>query len=192
MIEAMGQHICNRSDYRIIRRNGAVVPFNPRKIATAMTKSFLAVTGTSNKKSESGRSGNSDTAAGAAIAGAEGAVASSGADGASGGGGGSGGDDGDGDGDSDGPRRRHRHLHRSSAHRPKIKPPTRHRQRVIRTSTDHTAPHRRALIVLLCLPALLLFAAVVFVLLDYPSLAHKTLLALGSVPLLAFRLVKPK
>jgi ribonucleoside-diphosphate reductase alpha chain len=33
------------SDYRIIRRNGAVVPFAPSKIAVAMTKAFLAVNG---------------------------------------------------------------------------------------------------------------------------------------------------
>jgi len=33
------------SDYRIIRRNGAVVGFEPSKIALAMTKAFLAVNG---------------------------------------------------------------------------------------------------------------------------------------------------
>jgi ribonucleoside-diphosphate reductase alpha chain len=32
-------------DYRIIRRNGAVVAFEPSKIAVAMTKAFLAVNG---------------------------------------------------------------------------------------------------------------------------------------------------
>ena len=32
-------------DYRIIRRNGAVVGFEPAKIAVAMTKAFLAVNG---------------------------------------------------------------------------------------------------------------------------------------------------
>jgi ribonucleoside-diphosphate reductase alpha chain len=32
-------------DYRIIRRNGAVVAFEPSKIAVAMTKAFLAVSG---------------------------------------------------------------------------------------------------------------------------------------------------
>ena len=31
--------------YQIIRRNGAVVPFEPTKIAVAMMKAFLAVTG---------------------------------------------------------------------------------------------------------------------------------------------------
>ena len=34
-----------RGDYRIIRRNGAVVGFEPSKIAIAMTKAFLAVNG---------------------------------------------------------------------------------------------------------------------------------------------------
>jgi ribonucleoside-diphosphate reductase alpha chain len=33
------------ADYRIIRRNGAVVGFEPRKIAIAMTKAFIAVQG---------------------------------------------------------------------------------------------------------------------------------------------------
>src|ERR1044071_8426665 len=33
------------ADYRIIRRNGALVAFEPSKIAVAMTKAFLAVNG---------------------------------------------------------------------------------------------------------------------------------------------------
>src|SRR6185437_11213003 len=33
------------ADYKIIRRNGAVVAFEPDKIAVAMTKAFLAVSG---------------------------------------------------------------------------------------------------------------------------------------------------
>ena len=33
------------SDYKIIRRNGSVGPFEPTKIAIAMTKAFLAVEG---------------------------------------------------------------------------------------------------------------------------------------------------
>jgi ribonucleoside-diphosphate reductase alpha chain len=37
--------IAASGDYRIIRRNGAVVAFEPSKIAVAMTKAFLAVNG---------------------------------------------------------------------------------------------------------------------------------------------------
>jgi ribonucleoside-diphosphate reductase alpha chain len=37
--------LADRGDYRILRRNGAVVPFEPLKIAVAMTKAFLAVNG---------------------------------------------------------------------------------------------------------------------------------------------------
>jgi ribonucleoside-diphosphate reductase alpha chain len=37
--------IVARGDYRILRRNGAVVAFEPSKIAVAMTKAFLAVAG---------------------------------------------------------------------------------------------------------------------------------------------------
>ena len=33
------------SDYKIIRRNGSVGPFEPNKIAVAMTKAFIAVNG---------------------------------------------------------------------------------------------------------------------------------------------------
>ena len=33
------------ADFGVIRRNGAVVPFEPSKIAIAMTKAFLAVAG---------------------------------------------------------------------------------------------------------------------------------------------------
>jgi ribonucleoside-diphosphate reductase alpha chain len=39
------------NDYRIIRRNGAVVPFAPTKIAVAMTKAFLAVNGEQGRES---------------------------------------------------------------------------------------------------------------------------------------------
>ena len=35
----------NLADYKIIRRNGAVVGFEPSKISIAMTKAFLAVNG---------------------------------------------------------------------------------------------------------------------------------------------------
>ena len=37
--------IVARGDYRVIRRNGAVVAFEPTKISVAMTKAFLAVSG---------------------------------------------------------------------------------------------------------------------------------------------------
>ncbi len=43
------------SQYQIIRRNGAVVPFEPAKIAIAMMKAFLAVTGTQGAASASVR-----------------------------------------------------------------------------------------------------------------------------------------
>ena len=43
------------SHYQIIRRNGAVVPFEPQKIAVAMMKAFLAVHGTQGAASASVR-----------------------------------------------------------------------------------------------------------------------------------------
>ncbi|MDO9202390.1 MAG: ATP cone domain-containing protein, partial [Hydrogenophaga sp.] len=41
--------------YQIIRRNGAVVPFEPSKIAVALMKAFLAVHGTQGAASASVR-----------------------------------------------------------------------------------------------------------------------------------------
>src|SRR3990167_922542 len=40
-----GKSSATLSDYQIIRRNGAVVGFEPSKISVAMTKAFLAVNG---------------------------------------------------------------------------------------------------------------------------------------------------
>ena len=45
----------NLSNYQIIRRNGAVVPFEPNKIAVALMKAFLAVHGTQGAASASVR-----------------------------------------------------------------------------------------------------------------------------------------
>ncbi len=44
-IVAPSADLSRYADYRIIRRNGSVVGFEPGKIAVAMTKAFLAVTG---------------------------------------------------------------------------------------------------------------------------------------------------
>ena len=43
------------SQFQIIRRNGAVVPFEPRKITVAMMKAFLAVHGAQGAASASVR-----------------------------------------------------------------------------------------------------------------------------------------
>lgn len=43
--DAAGTANGNYQDYKIIRRNGAVVPFEPSKVSVAMTKAFLAVNG---------------------------------------------------------------------------------------------------------------------------------------------------
>ena len=42
-------------DYQIMRRNGAVVPFEPQKITTAMMKAFLAIHGSQGSASTSVR-----------------------------------------------------------------------------------------------------------------------------------------
>jgi len=53
--EPLGQASSHLSNYQIIRRNGAVVPFEPNKIAVAMMKAFLAVHGTNGAASASVR-----------------------------------------------------------------------------------------------------------------------------------------
>jgi ribonucleoside-diphosphate reductase alpha chain len=49
------QNVTPLANYQIIRRNGAVVPFEPNKIAIAMMKAFLAVHGTQGAASASVR-----------------------------------------------------------------------------------------------------------------------------------------
>ena len=56
LAEVAGQpSVTPLTHYQIIRRNGAVVPFAPDKIAIAMMKAFLAVHGTQGAASASGR-----------------------------------------------------------------------------------------------------------------------------------------
>ena len=50
-----GEPMSPLAHYQIIRRNGAVVPFEPNKIAVAMMKAFLAVHGTQGAASASVR-----------------------------------------------------------------------------------------------------------------------------------------
>ncbi|HEY3075721.1 MAG TPA: ATP cone domain-containing protein, partial [Burkholderiales bacterium] len=45
LAEAAGSGRSVFADYKVIRRNGAVVGFEPSKISVAMTKAFLAVNG---------------------------------------------------------------------------------------------------------------------------------------------------
>ena len=54
-VAAEGGAVNTLAHYQIIRRNGAVVPFEPNKIAVAMMKAFLAVHGTQGAASASVR-----------------------------------------------------------------------------------------------------------------------------------------
>ena len=47
------------ADYKVIRRNGSVVSFEPSKIAIAVTKAFLAVNGGQGAASARRRTGSS-------------------------------------------------------------------------------------------------------------------------------------
>lgn len=51
MIDSTSQSVRAHDSYRIIRRNGAVVSFNSRKISTVLTKTFLVVASAPEKAS---------------------------------------------------------------------------------------------------------------------------------------------
>lgn len=182
MIDSMSQSVHAHGDYRIIRRNGAVVPFNPRKIATAMTKAFLAVASVPEKASSPVRPSKSDSAQNA------GAVASTGVAGDAGGDGGGDGDgDDNGDGDGDGPRRPH------------SRPKNPHRFRAIRRrrnsssrKSDPVQAHSRALTTFVLITALLLGTSLAFGLNGQRELAEKVLGTFVSVAAVAAALLRPK
>lgn len=187
MTDTMIQSLCSRSDYRVIRRNGAVVAFEPHKISTAMTKAFMAVAGPIIKKVlERARSNTSKAADGT------GSVSSTGISGEGGGGAGGGGDDGDGDGngdgdgDGDGPRRkpspRRKHSPNAVLRRKSPSPPE--------PSTDRS--HGRALLAFTAVTALLLGTVLAFGLNGQPALAEKVLGAFVSIATVAAAFLRPK
>jgi hypothetical protein len=167
-----------RADYRILRRNGAVVPFEPSKISTAMTKGFMAgVGGTS--ASISSAWGQATSASADAMS-----VTSAGVDGASPGGAG-GDEDGDDDGDGDGPRRRSRPRRKSprtSAARRNTPAPKQKPDRA----------HSRALFAFALVTTLALGTVLACALNGQPNIAEKVLLAFGSIAGLATALLRPK
>lgn len=174
-------------DYRIIRRCGAVVAFNPAKLSRALTKAFLAVTATPARASTPCLSLVSDDTAGDTSGGA--------APGESGGANGDDDDDG-GDGDGDGPRRpsqQLRRVQRQTSQSPRPLDRFRAARRRTIPSYDPDAPHRRSLIALVLLTVLILAAAVGFAHAGHSWLAAEAMAMMaGGIPLLAKRLVKPK
>lgn len=185
MTDTTIQPVCSRGDYRVIRRNGAVVAFEPHKLSTAMTKAFMAVAGPIIKKVlERARSNTSKATDGA------GSVSSTGISGEGGGGAGGGGDDGDGDGngdgDGDGPRRKRslrRKSHPNSALRRESSSPP-------QPSTDRS--HGHALLAFTIVTALLLGTILAFGLNGQPALAEKVLGAFVSVATVAAAFLRPK
>jgi hypothetical protein len=184
MIEPMNN---SRSDYRIIRRNGAVVAFNPAKLSRAITRAFLAVSCPPAPVSTPCLSAASDDTASDTSGGA--------APGENGGANGD--DDGDGgDGDGDGPRRpsiQLRRIQRHTAQSPRPSVRSRAARRHTISSQDPDAPHHRSLITLAFLTLSILASAVGFALVGHPWLAAEAMgMMAGGLPLLAKRLVKPK
>jgi hypothetical protein len=170
-------------NYRIIRRKGAVVAFDPAKISIAMTKAYMAV-------AESYKVERSPAFVVAASVpldeGSDASGASPGAGGESGGDG----DDDDGDGDGDGPRRS-----RHASPPPKIRntPAVQRLPRCKSTQvTTLSTPHRDALIALVLLTTVVLLTVVALAMLDFPKLAASVIASLTGLPSLAARFIRPK
>lgn len=177
--------IAARGDYRIIRRDGAVVAFEPAKIARAMKKAYMSV-------AESYKVERSPAfAVAASVPLAEGSDTSGALPGTGGDSGGDGDDDdGDGDGDGDGPRRS-----RHASPPPKIRN-TQAVQRLPRSKstqvTPISTPHRDALIALVFLTTVVLLTSVAFAMLDFPKLSVSVLATLTGLPSLAAKFIRPK
>ena len=185
MIESMNS--CSRGDYRIIRRNGAIVAFNPAKVARAVQNIYQAVSISPAINQVPCLSVSKDDASGSA-GGASALGAGEGTGGES--------DSDGGDGDGDGPRRRSTKKSTSRQVSPLAQPtsPPHARSRLSRhcDKSDHEAPHRWSLITLTTLTLALLAAAVEFAHSGYPWLASEAMAMAGGLPLLARRLVKPR
>ena len=171
------------SDYRIIRRNGAVVAFEPGKITRAMKKAYMAM-------AESCKVERSPAFAVAASVpldeGSDASGASPGAGGESGGDG----DDDDGDGDGDGPRRS---RYASPTSQVRNTPAVQRLPRSKPTQvTPISTPHRDALIALVFLTTIVLLTSVVFAMLDFPKLSVSVLATLTGLPSLAAKFIRPK
>lgn len=181
MTQLIDHSAAARADYRIIRRNGAVVPFDPSRISNAMTKAFMAVAG---GRSVPVSSVTNDQATAASAEGSS--VTSAGIDGAAPGGAGDDGDgEGDGDGDGDGPRRRSRSRRKTF--------PTRAARRKPSSSKPKSdRAHRRATFAFTFITTLALGTVLACALNDQQNLAEKILLALGSISGLAAALLHPK
>jgi len=177
MIQPLDNSAAARADYRIIRRNGAVVRFDPSKISNAMTKAFMAVAGANSVPVSSASNGQATTASADG-----GSVTSVGLDGAAPGDGG--GDD-DGDGDGDGPRRKSRPRRKTI--------PTRAARRKPSSSKPKSdRAHRRATFAFTLITTLALGTVLACALNGQENLAEKILLAFGSISGLAAALLHPK
>jgi hypothetical protein len=179
--------IVSRGDYRIIRRNGAVVAFEPAKISAAMTKAFLAAANAYKVK------GATASVVAASVPLDDGGDTSGTSPGAGTESGGDGDDDdgaGDGDGDGDGPRQP-----RSTSPIPGIRNspvfprlPRSKPSQVKPTST----PHRDALVALVLLTTVVLLTGVALATLGFPKLSASVIASLTGLPSLAARFIRPK
>jgi hypothetical protein len=167
------------ADYRIIRRNGAVVAFDPVKVAHAMKRIANAVAGeriTASKADKNSVDSDSSSA---------GDGTSTPSDCTSGGG-----DDGDGgDGDGDGPRRR---SNKRPSRKPRSSCSTSASRRKSPPSLFPSAPSDRALLAFVYLITLCVGSALLLTFTDHAEQAEKMLYSIGSAALLAYRMLKPK
>jgi hypothetical protein len=175
----------SHGNYRVIRRCGSVVAFEPRKLSMAMTRAFLEVANAYKVKREPASFGaasvpvddGGDTSGTSPGAGAEG-----GGDGDD--------DDGDGDGDGDGPRQTRPDFPirrtRNSPAFPRVS------QSNPIPVPSASSPHRDALVALVFLTTVVLSTSVALAMLGFPALSASVIATLTGLPSLAARFIRPK
>jgi hypothetical protein len=184
------------NEYRIIRRQGAVVPFSPGKISKSMLDAYLGYANAIRVISKNDKAHNKSAVPAIAQAASVDiceSAESSGSDVPGGGAGGtSGGDDGDGDGDgdSDGPR-----TNPSSHNLPRsfrASQRARNTRSSLQPKFSSSYAHTRALTAFVLISALLLGATLALGLNGQPELAEKVLGTFASAATLGAVLLRPK
>jgi hypothetical protein len=177
--------IVSHGNYRIIRRCGAVVAFEPNKLSSATTRAFQAVANAYKVKREPASLGT------ASVPMDDGGDASGTLPGAGAEGGGNGDDDdGDGDGDGDGPRQTRSDFlirrTRNSTAFPRVS------QSKPIPVMPASSPHRDALVALVFLTSVVLSTSVALAMLGFPALSASVIATLTGLPSLAARFIRPK
>jgi hypothetical protein len=177
--------IVSHGNYRIIRRCGSIVAFEPAKLSAAAARAFLSVANAYKVKREPAPvcAASSSVDDGGDTSGIlPGASAEGGGDGDD--------DDGDGDGDGDGPRQtRHPFPVRRTRNSPAF-PRVSHSKSI--PVEPASSPHRDALVALVFLTTIVLSTGVALAMLGFPMLSGSVIASLTGLPSLAAKFIRPK